>query len=308
MRNIGVVVVTYNRKEKLKKTLAVFDMQTYLMDYVIVVDNASTDGTGDYLKEWSSVSCAYEKIIITMPYNAGGSGGFFAGLEKAQEKKSNWIWVSDDDAFPEVDALENAYHFLQNNKELAKNIAAICGMVLNYGEIDTLHRRSVFQKGLGVKEIVYPQSEYKKNSFEINCFSYVGTLINRNKLSIAGLPEKDYFIWMDDTEHSLRLCKTGKIICVPSIKIHHDIGNSNEGLNWKLYYSVRNYLDLCRRHFSPNCYNWCCFYTIFKTYIKDILQIDKQKNQLIRCAVKDARKKRLGVHSVYRPGWKPEKA
>lgn len=39
----------------------------------------------------------------------------------------------------------------------------------------------------------------------------------------AGLVDKDRFIWCDDSEHSYRLSKYGKIACVPHYVILHDI-------------------------------------------------------------------------------------
>lgn len=49
---IGAVVVTYNRLDKLKKALKSFEDQQYLPVYVIVVNNASTDTTAQYLQQW----------------------------------------------------------------------------------------------------------------------------------------------------------------------------------------------------------------------------------------------------------------
>lgn len=304
--DIGVVIVTYNRMDKLKTTLDLFDKQTYLPKYIIVVNNASTDKTENFLKTWLSVSGGYEKYIINLSSNTGGSGGFYTGLQNALEKGTEWIWVSDDDAFPEEDALEKAEKFLsQRNSEL-NEIAAICGMVINNGQIDTIHRRTMKQKGLVVKNNISRENDYKKELFEINCFSYVGTIINKNNLKLAGLTKQDYFLWWDDTEHSLRLSKTGKIYCVPSIKIHHNVGKDNEGFTWKLYYNFRNYTDLRKKHFSSISYKYFCFVTLMKTYIKDVLGKDKQKNILIRNAIKDANNNKFGIHEVYKPGWKPE--
>ncbi len=50
--DIGAVIVTFNRLEKLKKALASYEKQTLLPEYIIVVDNASNDGTKEYLEEW----------------------------------------------------------------------------------------------------------------------------------------------------------------------------------------------------------------------------------------------------------------
>ena len=301
---IGVVIVTYNRLDKLKKTLELFDKQTFLPNYIVVVDNASTDGTELFLKDWVVVSRKYDKNVIRMQENTGGSGGFYEGLKYAQNRTAEWIWVSDDDAFPDIDALERANEFFNIHSKLLDSIAAICGMVINGNKIDLLHRRSMKQKGLRVKTYISQEQDYKKEFFELNCFSYVGTIINKSKLKEAGLTNKEYFLWWDDTEHSLRLSKTGLIYCVPSIKIYHNVGMSNEGFTWKLYYNFRNYTDLCRKHFSMLSYKRYCFITILKTYVKDLLWINKQKNKMIRDAIRDAQNGKFGIDEVYTPTWK----
>ena len=47
---IGCVIVTFNRLEKLKKALAAYDKQEVKPKYIVVVDNASTDGTNVFKK------------------------------------------------------------------------------------------------------------------------------------------------------------------------------------------------------------------------------------------------------------------
>ena len=86
---IGAVVVTYNRLDKLKKALKSFEDQQYLPAYVIVVNNASTDTTAQYLQQWQEKDVGFEKIILTMKSNTGGSGGFYAGI-KAGIGLSGW--------------------------------------------------------------------------------------------------------------------------------------------------------------------------------------------------------------------------
>ena len=51
---IGVVIVTYNRLEKLKIALKSYEKQSFKPQYILVVNNNSTDGTLEYLKEWKS--------------------------------------------------------------------------------------------------------------------------------------------------------------------------------------------------------------------------------------------------------------
>lgn len=69
---IGVVLVTRNRLEKLKITLDLYEKQTKRPEYIIVVDNCSTDSvTGGYLDEWSEIKTDYKKIVIHSEVNGG---------------------------------------------------------------------------------------------------------------------------------------------------------------------------------------------------------------------------------------------
>lgn len=302
---IGVIIVTYNRLEKLKTTLRLFAEQSMLPSYVLVVNNASTDATGDFLHGWRQQDEGFGKFVITTTYNTGGSGGFYTGLESAEKMSAEWIWLSDDDAFPERDALAEASRFLRNYEGNQDELSAICGQVINKGQIDLAHRKNMRRKGLNVVEEFLPEKEYEKPCFELNCFSYVGVIIHKKKLVDAGLTKKDYFLWWDDTEHSLRLSKVGKILCVPQIKIHHDVANGTGEFTWKTYYGFRNMADMYKRHFPKICYEYFTFKLTCKTYVRDLLGKDKEENKAIRCSLRDCRNGRFGIHEVYKPGWKP---
>ena len=104
--NYGVVIVTYNRIEHLKKSLELYTRQTKNPSRIIVVDNHSNDGTIDFLNSWESeVVKKKKKEVIYLPENLGGSGGFYLGKKKALELDVDWIMVADDDAYPNEDYL-----------------------------------------------------------------------------------------------------------------------------------------------------------------------------------------------------------
>lgn len=302
--NIGVIIVTYNRKNELTKTLRLFDEQSSLPEYLIVVDNASTDGTFDILEKWKQEKSKYKRIVIHTKENLGGSGGFYTGLQKATELEADWIWVSDDDAFPEQDALEQASNYLEGEKEHIDRISAICGMVINHGRIDVKHRKRYYPKGITIVEECMDQELYKRKEFDLNAFSYVGSIISKEKIEKVGLTNKDYFIWWDDTEHSLRLSKVGRIVCVPAIKIHHDVEESGYGLTWKTYYGFRNMCDMYRKHMPRRCYQYFCLKIRIKTQISKLTGWKKEEMTILNDAYQDCRNRKFGIHPVYRPGWK----
>lgn len=298
-KKIGVVLVTFNRLAKLKKALQYYAFQDCRPAYIIVVDNASSDGTSDYLRNWELKDDGFEKKVYTLPQNIGGSGGFYEGLKIALEKDAEWIWVADDDAYPHKDCFAIANEYM--SKHPLDDVSALCGMVLFDKKISTKHRRRTYTRRFKYYSDPVPEQEYVSN-FLLNSYSFVGTILNKNKLIIAGLPKRDYFIWCDDSEHSLRMSKVGKIICLPQMRIEHDEGEDSLTISWKTYYGIRNRLDMIRSNYPWYFYIVQCLkfaYFVFRSYL-----INKEEGKLYLTALKDSLFNNFGLHKKYRPGWK----
>ena len=101
--NIIAVVVTHNRLELLKKVIDNLKNQTYKIDAIVVINNASTDGTEEWLKSQSDLE------YVTQG-NLGGAGGFNTGLQYAYKHNYEWIWFMDDDVLPQANCLEELMH------------------------------------------------------------------------------------------------------------------------------------------------------------------------------------------------------
>ena len=304
----GVVLVTFNRIAKLKIALDCYEKQTFLPCQLIVVDNASTDGTVEYLKKWEKEKGKFIKNVIYLDKNTGGSGGFYTGLKESLKYDFDYVWVSDDDAFPDKDAFEIANKWLNKNKN--KNISAVCGTVINRGKIDIFHRRRLI-KVLGfLLQLFVPRREYKKEYFNFNLYTYVGTFLNVSKLNETELTKKEYFIYCDDTEHSYRMSLVGDIYCVPKIRIIHDgpLNNGRDGVSWKLYYGIRNSIDFVKTDFPRIYYFTYKIYFRLKYYALILLLWPNKKAgfKIVNAAIKDGKNGKLGLNNKYKPGWKPD--
>lgn len=296
MNKIGVVIVTYNRIEKLKKALDSYESQNRKPAYILVVDNGSTDGTANYIEDWMERQEEIQHKGIILKENLGGSGGYYKGLQFAKDLDAEWIWVADDDAYIALDGIEILEKWIERLKK--KKVAAICGSVWRKGKIDTWHRRRVIKKWYGILEERVSEEEYKKDIFFITLFSYVGTALSKEALIQAGLPNRDYFIAYDDSEHSYRIRKQGKICCIPSIKIIHDT-NLTTGFTWKTYYNIRNKIHAYIQHMGKK-------QAILQSgyyFIRYIFQ-KKKIRQLIKDAIWDAWKQDMGFHQKYNLEWK----
>ena len=241
---IGAVIVTYNRIEELRRCLAAYEAQTLPPAFVLVVDNCSTDGTGAWLDEWAAGPLPFVPLVHHLDQNYGGCGGFYRGMEAAMHKEFDWLWIADDDAFPAPDALEKLAEFMQSHPKETSECSALCAAVMdreNPGEVIPGHRRRMKMGLSNIPESAVPLSEYAKPYFVLDLFSYVGTAIKKQTLETAGLPEKDYFIYYDDSEHSVRVRRAGPIYCVPASKIlHPNAPPENHGpLKWKDYFMMK---------------------------------------------------------------------
>lgn len=305
---VGVVLVTFNRLTQLKIALKAYEEQSCKPKYIVIVNNKSTDGTTEFLTEWLSVLSEYDKYIINLEVNTGGSGGFYQGLKKALELDADWIWVADDDAYPDVSAIETADAMIKDKTIVDDQVSAICGAVINNGNIDYIHRRRIFTKKLRIYEVPVSVEEYKKQYFELHLFSYVGAVMNKKALQQVGLPKKDYFIYYDDTEHSMRLQKGRKVLCFPAIKVTHDspaVSQTNL-VDWKHYYICRNRLDFYKSHF-PRKYLYAFFTQVYKAYCHILTNRQVLQYKIALEAIMDAYNGKLGLHETYRPGWKADK-
>lgn len=302
--SVSVVTVTFNRLEKLKHTLACFDNQTTEFDNLIVVDNCSTDGTIEFLERWRLQKSGFTKHVISLDRNTGGSGGFYEGEKYALTLNPDWIYIADDDAYPEPDMIELFYNF--EGRFRNEKLAAICSVVLYPdGTINISHRGNFCIKDgkYTLEDVAEP--EYTKPYFEFNNLSYVGSFISAEALKNVGLVNKDFFIYQDDSEHSIRLSSFGRFLCCPNIVVTHDepkivdkkyVGNSL----WKEYYAQRNNLYIIRKHFPKIAKN-SIFYKLESIHChKDRSMSAVTKMELE--GIKDALIGRLGLHSIYRPG------
>ena len=302
---ICVVLVTFNRKNDLEKTLALYEQQTYAPNTVLVVDNHSNDGTAEMLADWAGQESPIEHRVVTMSENVGGSGGFYAGMEAAMALDCDWIFVSDADAMPKLDALARLNDFSVKYPELVAQCSALCGVVDAGDHYAVGHRARIHRASpIGMLDRPVPVEEYEKEYFPVDFFSYIGSCIRKSALEKAGLTRKEFFIYSDDFEHALRVGKQGKMLCIPSVVLcHMDNNPYSPKASWRDYYATRNVLIMYREHFGA----FAAFRRGCMRRFTALRSGNRMKRKVIADAIRDAKKGVVGLHPVYRPGWDPDK-
>jgi rhamnopyranosyl-N-acetylglucosaminyl-diphospho-decaprenol beta-1,3/1,4-galactofuranosyltransferase len=102
MPTIAAVIVTSNRKLVLAECIRSILDGERVPGQIIVVDNASSDGTPGFVKEnFPGVAS-----VLRLPRNKGGAGGFKAGIEEALRLGYDLLWLMEDDHMVERDTLQ----------------------------------------------------------------------------------------------------------------------------------------------------------------------------------------------------------
>lgn len=296
--NSSVVIVTYNRLQLLKECLQCIDNQVKKFDNVVIVNNASTDGTGDFLAQFEK-----KYIILTEEKNGGGAKGFMDGVKYIYDNiETDWILLIDDDAMLCDDYLSTLDYYAQKHPD----IKAFSGSVKTDGEIDITHRK-ILKKRLTFNIIPVALSSYQSEYFIYDLATFCGLFFNAHLIEKIGIPKGEYFIWYDDTEYSLRIGRESAIMNVNSIAINHKTKKAtvNNKLNWRGYYGVRNTGDVIRIYGNKLQYH------LFRMNIKKSMYLNlvaswfiKTKNydynyRLYRDALHDMKEKVFGFNPKY---------
>lgn len=231
---VTAVIVTFNRLVLLQKTLDYVRM-TPLVTHIIVVNNGSTDGTTEWLDTQADLEVIHQD-------NVGGSGGFYTGMKAAYEGGSDWIWCMDDDVFPRPDCL----NFLIDAD--MHGVGILCPRRIMGEEVFVTECRYL--------NLIDPFSSLHLDKVEpyichlvsIQGMVFEGPLIKRSTIERIGYPNKDLFIFYDDTDYAYRAVLAGlQVLYVPNALMYKERFYNNDTWaerqrkkKWKRFYQVRN--------------------------------------------------------------------
>jgi rhamnopyranosyl-N-acetylglucosaminyl-diphospho-decaprenol beta-1,3/1,4-galactofuranosyltransferase len=263
---VCAAVVTFNRREDLLRCLESLDAQEHAPARIVIVDNASTDGTPEALRAAGWLvrdDVSYRRL----ERNTGGAGGFSEAVGIARATGAQWLWLMDDDVEPSADALAQ---LLGAPEAGDPTTACLCPTVVGPdGAVQTNHRG-----GFRGHPRPLPAAEYQTgNHPELGFTSFVAPLVRSDAARRIDPPRADFFIWCEDYEYSFRLREHGAIVLVPEARVRH--ANVAAGLStrrsrllnrlarpllgwefaavpddafWRNLFGLRNYIWLKRHH------------------------------------------------------------
>ena len=252
---ICAVVVTYNRKELLIECLEALLKQTRPVDAIYIIDNASTDGTPEILKEKrfiqelppQGLNEPWEKefkkdnlsiFYVRMNENTGGAGGFYEGVKRAYEKGYDWLWLMDDDGRPlNSKTLDKLISFQKESRLLV-----LQPLVISKENNKNLAFKIIVD-GKELNSLV----DLNKNVYYNYITLFNGTLINKKVIKIIGFPDKRLFIWGDEVEYFYRIKQKFEVcIYTKSLFVHPKSRMKfKKFFNQNFIYQNNNLKDYC---------------------------------------------------------------
>jgi glycogen synthase len=237
--SVCALIVSYNRLEQLRDCIHAVLAQTRVPERIVVIDNASEDGTYDAIRlEFTQIE------IVHLSVNTGPAGGFSKGFERALESGLEYVWTLDDDCVPEADALEMLLRTLVSFPETARPRLLSSYVVWKDGSPHPMNR-PVF----GISWRQRERWAQRDGLASVRATSFVSTLISLQSVAEHGLPWAAYYFWNDDVEYTARLLRDAQGYAVPNSKVMHLSSRPYVPLDdssGRYFYEVRNKLWMVR--------------------------------------------------------------
>ncbi|MGI8434877.1 MAG: glycosyltransferase [Nocardioidaceae bacterium] len=236
---VTAVCVTWNRRDLLTESLTAVARQSSPPHRVVVVDNASEDGTSALVR-----SSFPEADLVVAARNTGGAGGFAIGIGEALKQPCDLLWLMDDDTVPESGALQA---LLEARAHAPQRPVLVASRVLWTDGRDHPMNTPRTKPWAGAKE---RSAARRVDSVPIRSASFVSVLVEADAVRESGLPIADYFLWNDDFEFTTRLARGRRALyCPDSIVIHktRTFGATDADPGARFYYEVRNKVWLFSR-------------------------------------------------------------
>lgn len=228
--DMSIVLVCWNNLSYLDPCLqSLYDARLRCTFDVVVVDNGSTDGSQQMLRE------KYPAVkIVENGHNVGLSKASNQGIQATSGK---YVLLLNNDTLVNEAALDGMADYLDGHPEAG----AVGGKLLNedgsfqggYAKFSTLREEFLIATGLGDRFLPgYPSHYDADHPLAVGWLSSACLLIRRAALDQVGLLDESYFIYGDEADLQYRLNRAGwQVIYLPQATTIHFGGRSMN--RWK---------------------------------------------------------------------------
>lgn len=232
---VTVIIVNWNGEHFLFRCLSALMSQTVKPQEIILVDNASSDGSLEVARRFPAVR------LLAQDRNTGFARGNNLAIEAAAAE-CEWIALINPDAFAEPRWLEALLVAAESNPRFdvfgSKLINASAPLLLD-GAGDVYHVSGlVWRMGHGI-----PASALQGFEYEVFSPCAAAALYRRSALLEVGGFDEDFFCYVEDVDLGFRLRLAGyRCLYVPKSVVHHVGSGTTGGKNsdFPIYHGHRN--------------------------------------------------------------------
>jgi rhamnosyltransferase len=252
--SVASVTTAYNSARDLALHMDALLEQKRPLQEIIVVDNASADGTSSLLREH------YPQVtVLQLPENAGTGGALAAGLAyAARERRHDWIWMFDQDSLPARDALEVLFQQAQHLGSEASEVGMLAAFPVDK------NKENSCTPWLWRNRFVKPPAQLlTRPVLFADLVITSGSMVRRDVVEQIGFPRSDFFIDFVDYEYCLRIRSRGyKIAVVTQAMLYHEVGKARK----LRFFLGRQHLWSQHRPFREYYYSRNLAYSIWWLY------------------------------------------
>lgn len=239
------VIVTHNREALLARCVEHCLPQLVAPDHLLVVNNASTDGTEAMLHA--------RGVEVLTQANLGSAGGWHRGISEAVARGFDAVWLMDDDGFPDAGALAALRRLLVDGVACASSVVLRednpARFVFPFPRLDSRGLPRVFAWPRKLQTLDALQRASPDGTYPFAHF-FNGALISTTAVARVGNVDQQFFIFGDEVDYFFRLREVGRVVSVLDARHYHPDVTARPYTPAKIYYYIRNTLVLNRRYFD----------------------------------------------------------
>lgn len=224
-KSVFVIVLAWNHKEDTREALQSFLLDTYSNKKIIVVDNASTDGTSDMIKS------EFEGIeILRSEENLGVSGGYNLGIDYAVSQNADYILIANNDIIIDEMMISGLVETLEKYPNAG---IAMPKIFHYYGDRTRLWCTGAHWRKFPptVKMTDFDRKDWDMGSepISIDFAPSCVLLLRKQAVEEIGNFDTSYFFYFDDWDFSKRSKQAGHdILFVPTARMWHKVSKSTQ--------------------------------------------------------------------------------
>ena len=240
--HVTAIVLNWCNEEETAACLESLAASTYTPLDVLLVDNASPDGSGERLR------ARFPEVgYLETATNIGYAGGNNRGMERALADGAEYLLILNDDTVVDRECIERLVQAMEES-----SAAVTAPQIVYFDDPDrvwygggTFSRLRGLGKHTGLDKPRDPTQSRATVSFVTGCcFLFRGTVFN----DVGGFDES-YFAYVEDAELSVRLAKHGQtMVYEPTAVVRHRIVPNAPPTPFQIRQRERNRRRLVRSH------------------------------------------------------------